>query len=221
MSSSVEQFRARYRADVHPLYNGYAHLAFVLAAGGATIGWLLSAMPAPTPMEWCVVPCVLVVYSFAEYAWHRYVGHRRWRWVPQFFQRHNEDHHRFFLEDAMTCDRQRDWRVLLFPPYLIVAVVSIVALPGRWLLGQLISPTSGDLWALCIVALYLLYEFCHFSYHLPRSHWLLKAPWLKQMAALHQLHHRRSLMGWHNLNIVLPVADWALGTLLTKQRSEE
>ena len=65
-----------------------------------------------------------------------------------------------------------------------------------------------------VTATYLLYEMLHFSYHLPRDHWLHRhVPGLWRLRHLHVLHHQREHMTEINFNLTFPLTDWLLGTL--------
>jgi hypothetical protein len=69
------------------------------------------------------------------------------------------------------------------------------------------------LFAATLLAGYLTYEVFHALEHLPREHWAARLPWIRHMAQLHRLHHRRECMRACNFNLIFPLADWLLGTL--------
>lgn len=112
----------------------------------------------------------------------------------------------------MTYDSARDWRVILFPAWLIVLHTLVITLPLWWLLS-LINTNVAGLFGGCLVLGYLTYEVFHACEHLPPSNRLTRLPWIRQMRRLHELHHRRELMQERNFNIVFPLMDYLFGTL--------
>ena len=56
------------------------------------------------------------------------------------------------------------------------------------------------------------YEWLHFSYHLPETHWLSRTRALSRLRRHHTLHHDLALMGKWNFNITFPICDAVLGT---------
>lgn len=58
---------------------------------------------------------------------------------------------------------------------------------------------------------YFLYEYLHFCMHAPKGRWLEQTGWFYWLDAHHHMHHKRHLS---NLNVVLPLADYVLGTLV-------
>ena len=78
-----------------------------------------------------------------------------------------------------------------------------------------LSPFFGwlVLWggAAALVAYYVLYESLHFCMHVPRDRWLERTWLFRWLDAHHHLHHQYA---FKNLNVVLPLADWLLGSLI-------
>ncbi|MDT9046708.1 hypothetical protein RSW36_26680, partial [Escherichia coli] len=91
-------------------------------------------------------------------------------------KRHTGDHHSFFVESLMPCERPHDWRVILFPAWLIV-LYSLPLLATWWLL----APVDGNLAALFAGSMllgYMSYEVVHACEHLPAEHPLSRLPWI-------------------------------------------
>jgi hypothetical protein len=208
----VAPFRARYRAAISPRYNAWLHGGFVLAWGVATLWFFWRQVADPSALAWLAVPAALLFCNWGEYRIHQRLGHTKTRLGKLFYQRHTGDHHSFFAEGNMHWESARDWRVILFPPWLIVVFTLLLALPAWWLLKPF-SVNAAALFGGTVIAGYLLYETLHACEHLPEGHPLASWPWIRQMRRLHQLHHRRSLMAERNLNIVMPLMDWLCGTL--------
>jgi hypothetical protein len=129
-----------------------------------------------------------------------------------FYARHAGDHHSFFAPGHMTYDSARDWRVILFPAWLIVLHTLVITLPLWWLLNQFDANVAGLVGG-CMVLGYLTYEVFHACEHLPPHNPLTRLPWIRQMRRLHELHHRREMMQERNFNIVFPLMDYLFGTL--------
>ncbi len=212
MRQTTEAFRSRYRAAIHPLYNPWLHGAFVLLFGILAIAAFWHTVQSLTWLEWLTVPLSLLLFNFGVYMVHRHLGHHKKTFAKMFYARHAGDHHSFFVPGHMTYDSARDWRVILFPAWLIVIHTLVITLPLWWLLAQVNANVAG-LFAGCMVLGYLLYEVFHACEHLPPQNPLTRLPWIRQMRRLHELHHRRERMQERNFNIVLPLMDYLFGTL--------
>lgn len=221
---AMAKFRANYRHDIKASYNGWLHMLSVLAVGLAVIIFSFSQLASVSVFEILVFPLTLLVVNFAEYYAHRWLGHRKTRYGKLFYSRHTGDHHSFFLEHAMDYQGIRDWRVVLFPVYLIFAFLFGLILPGAYVLTELVSFNAAYLYAAGGISGYLFYEVMHFSYHIPRGHWaekiFLVIPGWKALRHLHVLHHKREKMGEANFNITLPIFDLLLGTLFWQPMTE-
>lgn len=219
LDHDVADFRARYRASISPHYSPWLHGGFVLTYGLVCMAFFWSRIEAPLrPLDWLALPIALLLANWGEYTIHRHLGHHKTRLGRLFYKRHTGDHHSFFAEHAMQPDGPHDWRVILFPPWLIVLVSAGLALPA-WALLQALSANFAALFAGMLMASYLLYEFTHACEHLPDSHALARLPGIRTMRQLHALHHRHGLMRDHNLNIVFPLMDWLYGSLYREDKN--
>jgi hypothetical protein len=209
---TTEGFRRRYRADIHPLYNPWLHGAFVLLFGVLAISVFWSNVHQVRPAQWLAVPVTLLLFNLGVYMVHRHLGHHRKSLARLFYARHAGDHHSFFTPGHMTYDSARDWRVILFPAWLIVLHTLAVALPLWWLLKHIDTNVAGLVGGVLVLG-YLAYEVFHACEHLPPHYPITRLPWIRQMRRLHELHHRRELMQERNFNIVFPLMDYLFGTL--------
>lgn len=209
---TTEAFRSRYRADIHRFYNPWLHGAFVLLFGCLAISIFWSGVQQVAPLEWLAVPLTLLLFNLGVYTVHRHLGHHKKSFARMFYARHTGDHHSFFAPGHMAYDSVRDWRVILFPAWLIVVHTVLVAVPIWWLLGQWSANVAGLVGG-CLVLGYLAYEVFHACEHLPPDNPVTRWPWIRQMRRLHELHHRRELMQARNFNIVFPLMDYVFGTL--------
>ena len=212
MRQTTQAFRSRYRAEIHPLYNPWLHGAFVLLFGVLAIAGFWSTVHQVHPLEWLAVPLTLLFFNFGVYMVHRHLGHHKKSFARMFYARHAGDHHSFFAPGHMTYDSARDWRVILFPAWLIVLHTVVITLPFWWLLKQVDANVAGLVGG-CLVLGYLMYEVFHACEHLPPDNPVTRLPWIRQMRRLHELHHRRELMQERNFNIVFPLMDYLFGTL--------
>lgn len=223
-AEAMRKFRNKYRQSIGKNYSGWAHMLTVLLVGLSVIFYAFSKLDAVSRFEWLIFPAVILLVNFAEYYTHRWLGHRKTRYGKLFYSRHTGDHHSFFLAYAMEYKTVRDWRVVLFPVYLIFAFIVGLILPGGYILSQLVSMNAAYLFAAAGISGYLLYETMHFSYHIPRGSWaekmFLVLPGWKALRHLHVLHHKRNKMAKINFNITLPIFDYLLGTLYWQRITE-
>ncbi|CAD5110325.1 SRPBCC family protein [Zestomonas carbonaria] len=219
MAHDVQAFRSRYRAAIPPRYNPWLHASFVLAYGALCLAFFWSRLEQVSLLEWLVVPLTLVFYNWGEYNVHKGLGHHKRRLGALFYKRHTGDHHSFFIAGQMRYETDRDWRVILFPAWLIV-LYSLGLFAAWWLLAQLDANVAA-LFAGTMLLGYMSYEVFHACEHLPDSHPVARLPWIRQMRRLHELHHRRELMQTHNFNIVFPLTDWLRGTLYWEPLEKE
>lgn len=211
MQHDTPGFRARYRAGIPRWYNPWAHGGFMLAWGMGALWWFGQQLQAVRPLEWLTVPLALVFFNWGEYMVHRHAGHVKRRLGALFYKRHTGDHHSFFVEGQMIYETRQDWRVILFPPWLVV-VFSAGAF-GLWWALKGWQPNVAALFAQTLLAGYMGYELMHVCEHLPREHWIARLPGIRLMHRLHALHHRRDVMQSRNFNITYPLWDVLLGTL--------
>jgi len=209
---TTEAFRSRYRAAIHPRYNPWLHGTFVLLFGVLAITAFWSNVHQVQVLQWLAVPATLLLFNLGVYCVHRHLGHHKKSFARLFYARHAGDHHSFFAPGSMAYDSARDWRVILFPAWLVVVHTLLISLPIWWLL-QLFDANVAGLVAGFLVLGYLAYEVFHACEHLPPSNPLTRWPWIRQMRRLHELHHRRELMQERNFNIVFPLMDYLFGTL--------
>jgi hypothetical protein len=87
-------------------------------------------------------------------------------------------------------------------PFLIASLLT-----GHW--GLLVGAV------LSIVAYYGAYEYMHWCMHLPKRRRLERSWFFRRLNGHHLLHHRYM---HKNFNVVLPVADLCLGTLLLRSK---
>jgi hypothetical protein len=158
----------------------------------------------------------VVFACFFEWALHRFVMHRPlWKLVYPF-RSHAQIHHHVFKADAS---------------YHLINEPDKKTIPMAWWNGPAIVATgmipvmalcwATGLWGLALGAVlafsgyYATYEYIHWCMHLPKARRIEKSWLFYRLNGHHLLHHRYM---HKNFNVVLPLADLCLGTLLLRSR---
>lgn len=157
-----------------------------------------------------------VYASLFEWTLHRYFMHRKTWGLEYPVRQHAGVHHTTFKAD-LTYHLMRDEDKWTIPmkwwngPFLILLSGIPFDLAG-WYLGRWSIPLTA---AVVIGAYYGAYEYLHWCMHLPKSR-RLEFSWLfRKLNGHHLLHHRYM---YKNFNVVLPLVDLCLGTLLTRSK---
>jgi hypothetical protein len=164
------------------------------------------------------VVVAMVHASFFEWAFHRYWLHRPWQ-PKNVFTAHTLIHHQLCkFEDTFHVHDEEQHEALHFQwwggPFLILINVTPWVLLGWWL-----STTGLDLpYVPYLVALgvtfglyYLGYEGFHYLMHKPSIAWLEGSKPFLFLKKHHRIHHVHMDK---NLNVLLPLADLVLGSLV-------
>jgi Fatty acid hydroxylase superfamily len=167
---------------------------------------------------WTAISFVVAVFfaSFFEWTLHRYVMHRPLGNFTYPFKSHALVHHRIFKADhTYHLIDEKDkytipmawWNgpVLIAVGLLPFALVSLLS--GKW--GIICGA------ALACAAYYGAYEYMHWCMHLPRKRNVERSGIFFRLNGHHLLHHRYM---HKNFNVVLPLADLCLGTLLLRSK---
>lgn len=158
----------------------------------------------------------VVFASFFEWVLHRYVMHRPVGKFRYPFESHTLIHHHVFKADH-TYHVLRDsdkkiipmawWNGPLLIAFGLVPFFWAAFFTGQW--GIL----CGAAPACC--AYYAAYEYMHWCMHLPKRRSVERSGIFFRLNGHHLLHHR--YMG-KNFNVVLPLADVCLGTILLRSK---
>jgi hypothetical protein len=171
----------------------------------------------PTWKELLIIPIAIIYVNFAEYIGHKGPMHHRKKNLDKVFIRHTLQHHAFFVENKMYCDSIQDFKVILFPPVLLIFFFVAFALPAGLLFYFLWSANAALIFVATIFGYYLNYEWLHLTYHLPPEHFISRLPIIKTLKRNHTIHHETQLMMKYNFNITYPIFDLIFGTLYTKR----
>lgn len=198
-------------------YNGILHFLFTSSVCLTIIVAALFQIHNPSWTELLTVPLTFLYANFAEYRGHRGPMHHRMKYLSLIFKRHTLQHHRFFTHETMEAANSRDFKMVLFPPVLIVFFFGLFALPVGALLGYLTTMNVAYLFVATGIGYFLNYEWLHLSYHLPETSKIAHLPFLRALRRHHQLHHDPALMSQYHFNITYPICDFVFETLLKKK----
>ena len=160
---------------------------------------------------------VAVIFaSFFEWTLHRYIMHRPLGKFDYPFKAHALVHHQTFKADhTYHLIHEKDKHTIPMAwwngPVLIIVGMMPFAVFG-WLTGLWGILCGG---VLAGSAYYGAYEYMHWCMHLPKKRNIERSGIYFRLNGHHLLHHR--YMG-KNFNVVLPLADLCLGTLLLRSK---
>jgi sterol desaturase/sphingolipid hydroxylase (fatty acid hydroxylase superfamily) len=204
----VAAFRAKARAEgVGPHYSGWLHFGFVNAVVLSVIAIAALRLHAP---RWALltVPITFFYANLVEWLAHRGPMHKPRRLLKLVYQRHTLLHHAFFTHDEMQLESTRDFKMVLFPPVLLIFFFGLFALPIGLALNALAGANVAALFVMTAMSYYLLYEWLHLGYHLGD-----RAPrFIEGLRRHHASHHDPGRMT-SNFNITFPICDRLFGTL--------
>ncbi len=214
----VRRFREEYRAaHIGGWYRGWAHFTFTTLGCLLAIGVSIARVHDIVWHQWLAIPLTFLFANAVEYAGHRYVMHLPRPGLGVVFRRHTLQHHHFYTHDAMAAESARDFHMTLFPPVLLLFFLGAIAAPIGAALFLFVSANAGWLFVANAMGYFLLYEWLHFSYHLPPDS-LVGRFWLVRALRLHHAaHHDIGLMGRWNFNITFPICDALLRTTHTSR----
>ena len=123
-------FRQEYRSRIMGWYDGYFHIVIIYAMGAAAFYIYLQHIQNVTWKEWLTVPATFLFTNLFEWAVHKYIMHRPVKGFMGIYKRHTLAHHQFFTDAEPTIDNYRDFRIVFFPPYALVAFMAISLVPA-------------------------------------------------------------------------------------------
>jgi hypothetical protein len=154
--------------------------------------------------------------SFFEWILHKYFMHRPLGKLTYPFERHALTHHRIFKADpSYHLMREADKHTIPMAWWNGPVLIAIGIIPfllaarfaGQW--GLLAGAV------LACIGYYAAYEYAHWCMHLPRRRYVERSGIFFRLNGHHLLHHRYM---HKNFNVVLPLADLCLGTLLLRSK---
>ena len=211
MSQRQEAFRAEFRQRIARAYSGWTHVALIALIGAAVIWYCARQITVPAWYEWAVIPIAFGVANIFEWWIHKYVMHRPVAGLMGIYRRHTLAHHQFFTDVEPSFDDTRDFRIVFFPPYALVAFMALSVLPAA-LLYLLGFPNAAWLLVITNVGLYLNYEAFHYCCHVKDDRFVRHVPLINTIRRHHIAHHAPASMMTRNFNLTYPIADWIFGT---------
>lgn len=168
----------------------------------------------------------MVISSFLEHAIHKYFLHstpkilRKINYVKSMWRGHAVSHHGTYLpDDHYTQDETNKNEVLTFSlyegPLIIIGATMLsfgVAAIIRALLGIEFTFIMPEVFGtgIAFATYYIAYEGLHALMHVPKKwRWLSETSF---MAWLNKHHYQHHIDPRTNLNVILPIADYVLGT---------
>ncbi len=179
----------------------------------------------------------LIYASHFEWTLHRYVMHRPLWFFMYPFRAHQETHHKIYKSDesyhyapdrfdrivkALGLEIKPDDKKITMALWNGLVIITFGPLPFYF-----VAYVFWDVWNLEIlltliltsaatcIGYYCTYEYLHACMHDPTGRWFEKTWLFRRINGHHILHHR--YMG-KNFNVVLPLADLLLGTLLPRSK---
>jgi hypothetical protein len=158
---------------------------------------------------------MVVFASFFEWTLHRFVLHRPLWFFRYPFNAHAMVHHRIFRADHTyhVQNRTDEGKIPMNwwnGPVLILAgclpFIGLAPVISWWFL-------LGAFAAAC--AYYTTYEYLHWCMHKPKHRLMERSGIFFVLNGHHLLHHRYM---HKNFNVVLPLADFCLNTLLVRSK---
>ncbi len=162
--------------------------------------------------------------SLLEYLLHRYIMHHPVGPFRYPYEAHALTHHRIFkADDTYHLIDEKDKQTIPMAWWNGIVLVAIAAIPPL-LVSFLFHNWSVLMITTIVVAIYYgIYEYIHWCMHLPlpRRRLVEAFPiigWIfYRLNGHHLLHHR--YMSRHNFNVVFPLWDFFLRTLLIRSKT--
>jgi hypothetical protein len=157
-----------------------------------------------------------VFASFFEWVLHRFVMHRAVGNFTYAFRAHTHIHHKVFKADhSYHLSDEKDKATIPMAWWNGPVLVAICTLPfiacafifGSW--GLALGALAG------FAAYYGAYEYMHWCMHLPKARRIERSWLFRRLNGHHLLHHRYMQK---NFNVVFPLADLCLGTLMLRSK---
>ena len=142
--------------------------------------------------------------------------HRPLGWFRYPFQAHAVIHHHTFKGDQtyhLKDEADKETIPMAWwngPALIVIGMLPMLGL--AWLAGSWAVALGA---VLAIAGYYCVYEYLHWCMHLPKARRVERSWLFHRLNGHHILHHRYM---HKNFNVILPVADLCLGTLLLRSK---
>ncbi len=158
----------------------------------------------------------IVFASLVEWCLHRFVMHKPILGFSYPFRAHAVIHHQKFKADhTYHVLNEADKVIIPMAWWNGPAIITLCMLPWVLLAWQ-IGHWSTLIGAVAAFACYYgAYEYMHWCMHLPKARRLERSRVFQRLNGHHLLHHRYM---HKNFNVVLPLWDLCLGTLMLRSK---
>lgn len=155
--------------------------------------------------------------SFFEWTLHRFFMHRPSLGFRYPFEKHALIHHHIFRADhSYHLENEKDKMTIPMAWWNGPVLVLVASIP--YFVFSFLTEKWG-VWGgsgLAIGLYYVAYEYMHWCMHLPKKRAIERSGIFFRLNGHHLLHHRYM---HKNFNVVMPLADLLLGTLLTRSKT--
>ena len=206
------------RESIGPRYSGRLHFAFTNLLALSVIAFALSRLRSPSALAWLTVPITFFYANLVEYLAHRNPMHRPLRPFGLIYRRHSLEHHAFFTDQELRAESTRDFKLVLFPWFMVLFFFGLFALPMGLVVRAVLGPNVGAIFLATAMAYFLTYEWLHLAYHLGPETALGGVPFIQSLRRHHQTHHDPRQMSRANFNITFPICDAIFGTSASGNR---
>jgi hypothetical protein len=158
----------------------------------------------------------VVFDSFFEWTLHRYIMHRPFGFYDYAFKAHALTHHRIFKADETYHLKQPEHKHAIPMDWWAGPVLVALTLVPFIIVSWFLHSWAISCGALIASSLYFAaYEYLHWCMHLPKTRLVGRSSIFFRLNGHHLLHHRYMRK---NFNVILPLADLCLGTLLLRSK---
>lgn len=167
-------------------------------------------------MFYVIISLLCICYlSFFEWCLHRFVMHQKFLRFSYAFLAHAGTHHGKFRSDQTyhLHTHPHDRKTITMAWWnggVLVAIVTLTSIPACIMLSNW---WIALIMCLCTASYYAAYEYSHWCMHLPKKRKMETFFLFRWLNGHHLLHHRYPK---RNFNVVLPLADLCLRTLLIR-----
>lgn len=157
--------------------------------------------------------------SFCEWILHKYLMHRPLGKLVYAYKAHALVHHRIFKADhSYHLQDDKDKHTIPMAWWNGPVLIILFTIPSCLLL---LTDMHNKYWiplmiSIALALYYGTYEFLHWCMHLPKKRRLELWRIFRKLNGHHLLHHRYP---HRNFNVVIPLADWILGTLVSRSQT--
>jgi hypothetical protein len=202
------EFREAFRKEHIPFYYwGIGHMLMNFLLLSLPLMAFVLKITSPSLSELLLIPLTVVLGNLVVFIIHKFILHRKIKFLGFAYKIHSQWHHRFYTHDHLVWDSTKDFFIIFFPIDVILGFL-VLFLPLIYFILVPILSTNGVFLVLATSCTYFIgYEVIHFISHLPEKNILMKVPYFRFMRNYHRIHHNPALMSEYNFNIVYPFFD--------------